>query len=89
MPGDSLFLQYGAIGAIALLALIAVRIQFTRAVRAEEELAKLNELVRNQYITTLTQATTAIADMLQVLRDMRLWYGQDSGRQQGPRRKRH
>jgi hypothetical protein len=68
-------IQYGAVGAIAIMALFAVRVLFNkitaeleyhrqRADRAEEELRKLHEVVRNEYLGTLAKATEAIADVL-------------------------
>lgn len=75
------FLQYGALGAIAALALGAVRILFAREVKAhqdqkdradrlEVELRKLNEMIQNQYITTLTQATLAMSQAFDVIREV-------------------
>lgn len=67
--------QYGAIGVIAFLALLAVRILFARvaaaadlerarADRLEEELRKLNADIRERYMTTLSEATRAISAAL-------------------------
>lgn len=67
--------QYGAIGIIALLALAAVRVLFARvtatadlerqrADRLEEELRKLNADIQERYLTTLSEATRAIAAAL-------------------------
>ena len=64
------FLQYGAIGAIAVLALFAVRYLFQRQVqaherdiaraeRAERQLGELNDLIRTQLVVQLTRATDA------------------------------
>lgn len=69
----SVFAQYGAIGVIAGLALAAVKVMFKREVaaydrerlradRLEEELKQLNTLIRDQYMTTIAQATRSIAD---------------------------
>lgn len=74
-PVQLALIQYGAVGAIAIMALLAVRVLFNkitaeleyhrlRADRAEEELRKLNEVVRNEYLGTLARATEAIADAL-------------------------
>lgn len=71
----AVLIQYGAVGAIALMALAAVRVLFNRisetaerdrirADRYEEELRKLNETVRTEYLGTLSKATEAIADAL-------------------------
>lgn len=82
----SVFLQYGALGAISVMALFAVRVMFAklqesysrekeRADRLEVELLKLNETVRNEYVTTInrssqaiTEATRAVADALAAVR---------------------
>lgn len=75
---NAVFLQYGAVGAIALLALAAVRVLFSREIKAhqeeteranrlESELRKLNETVQQQYLTTLSQATVAMAEALEIV----------------------
>jgi hypothetical protein len=79
-------LQYGAVGAIAILALIGVRVMFSkltdqlerekeRGDRLEQELLKLNEAVRGEYLNTIsrasqaiTEATRAVADSLAAVR---------------------
>jgi hypothetical protein len=69
------FLQYGAVGAVALLALLAVRVLFARvtatadlerarADRLEEELRRLNATIQERYVTTLSEATRAISEAL-------------------------
>jgi hypothetical protein len=69
------FVQYGALGVIALLALVAVRVLFARvtatadlerarADRLEEELRKLNATIQERYVTTLSEATRAISAAL-------------------------
>lgn len=74
-PIEAVLIQYGAVGLIALLALAAVRVLFARmtetvkreqerADRYEDELRKLNETVRTEYLGTLSKATEAIADAL-------------------------
>lgn len=76
---DAVLLQYGAIGAIALAALLAVKVLYgnsqrayererDRADRLEEELGKLNEAVRTEYLRTLADATRAISDALAAVR---------------------
>lgn len=78
-PVGDLLIQYGAVGAIALIALYAAKVLFgkmsealarerERADRLEQELAKLNETVRSEYIGTLAKATDAIADALSAVR---------------------
>lgn len=68
-------LQYGALGVVALLCLIAVRVLFARvtatadlerarADRLEEELRKLNADIQERYLTTLSEATRAISAAL-------------------------
>lgn len=72
---SSVFLQYGALGAIALLALLAVRVLFQREVKAldleraararsEEEVRQLNLAIQTQYVTTLTEATRVMSNLL-------------------------
>lgn len=74
-PVQIALIQYGAVGAIAIMALLAVRVLFNkisqeleyhrqRADRAEEELRRLNEAIRTEYLGTLAKATEAIADAL-------------------------
>jgi hypothetical protein len=78
---SDVLLQYGAIGVIALLALAAVRVLFAREVKAhqdqkdradrlEVELRKLNETIQTQYITTLAQATLAMSQAFDVIREV-------------------
>lgn len=68
----AVFIQYGALGAISLCAMLAVRVLFqretksldlerARADRLEEELRKLNQSITEKYIPVLERATTAIA----------------------------
>lgn len=72
-------LQYGAVGLIAILALIAVRELFKREVQAhkdetaradrlEAELKKLNETIQQQYLTVLAQATAAMSEAFDVIK---------------------
>jgi dihydrodipicolinate synthase/N-acetylneuraminate lyase len=76
---NGVLLQYGAIGAIAVLATIAVKVMYNqaqksfdrereRADRLEDELRRLNDMVRNEYLTTISAATRAIADALAAIR---------------------
>ena len=76
-PSDA-FMQYGAIGAIALLALLAVRYLFQRQVqaherdiaraeRAEQQLRELNELIRESLVVQLTRATDAASRAAELL----------------------
>jgi hypothetical protein len=79
-------LQYGAIGAIALLALYAVKIMFTRQVqnhdreraeltarcdRAETQLAQINQLLRDQLVAQLTRATDVIGRVAEQMGEQR------------------
>lgn len=72
---ESVFLQYGSLGAITVILLLCIRVMFqrlqdamdrerTRADRLEEELRKLNETVRSEYLTTISQASRAVADAM-------------------------
>lgn len=76
---DAVLLQYGAVGVIALMALLAVKVMYAnaqkvyekereRADRLEAELRELNAAVRNEYLNTLSSATRAIADALAAIR---------------------
>lgn len=74
-PSDptGVLLQYGALGVLTLLAIIAVRVMYQREVaayeherdradRLEQELRDLNATIRSEYIGTISQATRAIAE---------------------------
>jgi hypothetical protein len=76
---DTALLQYGAVGLIALIALIAVRVLFkreteayerekNRADRLEAELTKLNQAIQERYLIALQDATRAVADALNKMR---------------------
>ncbi len=80
---DTSLLQYGAVGLIAILALATVRVLYkalakreteayerekARADRLEAELAKLNSAIQDRYLTTLNEATRAVADSLTKMR---------------------
>lgn len=78
-PIDVGLLQYGAIGLIALIALLAVRVLFrreteayerekNRADRLEAELTKLNTAIQERYLLALQDATRAVADALNKMR---------------------
>ena len=78
----SAFLQYGALGAIALLALLAVRVLFlritaaadaerARADRLEDELRRLNAAIQERYLGTLAEATRVIGEVLAQIREDR------------------
>lgn len=75
----AVFVQYGALGIIALLALGAVRVLFQREVKAldlerqradrlEDELRRLNATVQERYMSTLTEATRVMGDVLDAQR---------------------
>lgn len=77
-PVTALLLQYGAVGVLALLALAAVRVLFARLSaeleshkargdRLELELIKINEAVRNEYLTTIAQSARATAEASQAV----------------------
>lgn len=72
---EGIFLQYGALGAMTLILLVGIRMIFLklqeannrereRADRLEEELRKLNETVRNEYLNTIAAASRAVSDAM-------------------------
>lgn len=76
---NGVLLQYGALGVLALLAVLAVRVLFARltaaldretarADRLEEEQRKLNADVRTLMLTTLADATSAVKEAAEVMR---------------------
>lgn len=77
---SAVFVQYGALGVLALLAVIAVRVMFrktleqldrekTRADRLEEQLIALNATVRSEYLNTIGKASQAISDSNRAVAD--------------------
>jgi hypothetical protein len=77
--GGDVFLQYGALGVVAALALGAVKVLFgrveqaldlerQRADRLEEELRTLNRTVQERYVSTLTESTLAMGELLDHLK---------------------
>jgi len=76
-PTDVL-LQYGAIGVFAIFCAVAVRVLFAklsaeleshkqRGDRLELELIKVNEAVRNEYLSTIAQSSRATAEASQAV----------------------
>lgn len=70
---ESVLLQYGALGVLALVGVLAANTLFgrlqeayqnekARADRLESQLQQLNETMRTDYVTTLNHATQAIVD---------------------------
>lgn len=77
--GNEGLAQYGAIGIIAAMALLAVRVLFARethahdldrerADRLEAELRALNDLVRSTYIQTIADSTKALGEALEAIK---------------------
>lgn len=73
METSDIFIQYGALGAVAFIAIVAARMAFdrlqkasdsetARANRLEEQLRLLNEEVRTDVVEALTRASLAMAD---------------------------
>jgi len=71
--------QYGALGVLALLAIVAVRVLFqretksldlerARADRLEQELARLNTAVQERTVPALTEATRVISEALEQMK---------------------
>lgn len=70
---EDALLQYGALGVLALVCIAATKVMFDRLQRAyedekaradrlEDELRKLNEIMRTDYVTVLNTASQAIID---------------------------
>lgn len=79
----NVLLQYGAVGALALLGLVAVRVLFRREIEAHEyhrqradrleaELRQLNTTIQERYVATLAEATRAISEALAATREHKL-----------------
>lgn len=88
---QTVLLQYGAVGVIALLGVIVARVLYKqlkdnhaeelrrtldtmererqRADRAEEELRRLNETIRTDYVSTISRASQAMADANRAVTD--------------------
>lgn len=77
---DQVFAQYGAVGLIAALAVAAAKIMYgkllvayererERADRLEEELRKLNEVIRTDYVNTISRASQAMSDANRAVAD--------------------
>ena len=80
MNPDNIYAQYGAIGLVAALSVWAVRIMYAklqaayehereRADRLEEELRRLNEVIRTDYVSTISRASQAMSDANRAVAD--------------------
>jgi hypothetical protein len=80
-PVTNVLIQYGAVGVVALMALAAVRVLFlrmtasidretARADRLEEELRRLNETIRTEYVGTIARTTQVVADATRAVADV-------------------
>ncbi len=69
------FLQYGALGAFAVVAIIffnrAYKRESERADKAEQALAELNRDMRDKVLPVLIAATQAVAEATQSVRERR------------------
>jgi hypothetical protein len=69
----AVFLQYGVLGAFAIIALAFFRTVYRRetqrADRAEAALSELNRDIREKVIPVLTEANRTVADAAILLRD--------------------
>lgn len=69
------FLQFGVLGAVALLGLwfvlTAYRREVARGDTAEKALAELNREMRDKVIPALTEATGALVECARIMRDRR------------------
>lgn len=74
----SVLIQYGALGALTLICLGAVRVLFKRETqtldleraarqRLEDEVKRLNHDIHTQYVPALTAATAAVAQAMKVI----------------------
>jgi len=70
---EGIFLEYGAIGAIALLGIVWFKVSMVklqeayerekqRADRLEEELTQLNRLLRTEYMSAIQRSALALND---------------------------
>jgi hypothetical protein len=77
---DNIYAQYGAIGMVAALCVWAVRIMYgrlsaayerekERADRLEDELRRLNEMIRTDYVSTISRASQAMSDANRAVAD--------------------
>lgn len=73
-------LQYGALGVLSVLAIAVARVLFNklteqldrekeRGDRLEEELRKLNETVRSEYVSNINRASQAVGDAQRMVVD--------------------
>lgn len=80
---ESILLQYGALGVMTLICIIAVKILFARlneaysreqerADRLEAELKSLNDVIRNDYLGTIAKASDAIGEANRVVSEVLL-----------------
>lgn len=80
MNPDNIYAQYGAIGLVAALSIWAVRIMYARlqsayerekerADRLEDELRRLNEVIRTDYVNTISRASQAMSDANRAVAD--------------------
>jgi hypothetical protein len=78
-PGNAILLQYGAVGDVAVVALLAARVlwkrlsdtldrETERANRLEAELKALNEMIRTEYVRTIAEASRAVSDAMAAVR---------------------
>ena len=77
---DAIYAQYGAIGLIAALAVLAAKTMYAklsasydrereRADRLEDELRRLNEMIRTDYVETISRASQAMTDANRAVAD--------------------
>ena len=79
---DAVLLQYGAVGVVAVLALLAVRVLFKRetdahdydrqrADRLEAEMRHMHETYQERVIPALQESSRALQEAIAVLREQR------------------
>lgn len=76
---SSVFIQYGALGGVTLLALAAIRVLFLqlqkvldlerqRGDRLEAELRELNKTAQEKYMATMTEATRVMSEVVNAIK---------------------
>jgi hypothetical protein len=74
-PDPSVFLNYGALGAITVILVVFARAAYKReserADAANSEVARLNQVIQDRYLTALTETNTALTETNRILAELR------------------